>query len=110
MLNNCFVGGAMTGAATTLALFTFIREAQRRKKPVAVDLFGDRHFEVPFSNSHREVAQRVLQNYHIPGGGNSVAGPELLVDRLQAGDLLMYVTDVRLEAVEVIDSTPLLAA
>jgi hypothetical protein len=51
-----------------------------------------------------------LQNYHIPGGGNSVAGPELLVDRLQAGDLLMYVTDVRLEAVEVIDSTPLLAA
>jgi hypothetical protein len=110
MLINCDVSGSMNRAATTLALFTFIREAQRRKKPVAVDLFGDRHFEVPFSNSHREVAQRVLQNYHIPGGGNSVAGPELLVDRLQAGDLLMYVTDVRLEAVEVIDSTPLLAA
>lgn len=93
MVINCDVSGSMHQEPTVTALFTFIREAQRRRKPVAVDIFGDSHYYVPFSGNHREVAQRVYENYHVPGGGNSVPGPEKLVDKLQSGDLLMYVTD-----------------
>jgi hypothetical protein len=110
MVINCDVSGSMHQCQTVTALFTFIREAQRRRKPVAVDIFGDSHYYVPFSANYRQVAQCIYENYHVPGGGNSVAGPEKLVDKLQAGDLLMYVTDVRLEVVEVIDSVPLLTA
>jgi hypothetical protein len=110
MVINCDVSGSMNQCQTVTALFTFIREAQRRRKPVAVDIFGDSHYYVPFSANYRQVAQRIYENYHVPGGGNSVAGPEQLVDKLQAGDLLTYVTDFGLvdsdqkQAVEVLQT------
>jgi len=87
----------MNREGTVLALFTFLREAQRRRKPVAVDLFADGHFRTPFSTNHREVAQTLFANYHVPGGGNSVPGPEELEACLQAGDLLLFVTDFGLD-------------
>ena len=97
MVINCDVSGSMSREGTVLALFTFIREAQRRRKPVAVDLFADGHYRTPFSTQYRELAQTLFENYHVPGGGNSVPGPEELGTCLQAGDLLLYVTDFGLD-------------
>lgn len=93
MAVNCDVSGSMSNTPTLRALFTFIREAQRRKKPVAVHLFGNRHYCVDFSMDHRAVAQKVYDNYSAAGGGNSVAGPERLENLLRSGDLLTYITD-----------------
>jgi len=98
MVVNCDVSGSMRRESTLLALFVFLREAQRRNKVVAADLFGDDHVVAPFSSNHRATAKHLFDRYHHAGGGNSVPGPENLVNQLKPGDLLLYVTDFGLNA------------
>ncbi|WP_429885727.1 hypothetical protein [Geoalkalibacter halelectricus] len=97
MAINCDVSGSMHNTPTLRALFSFIREAQRRQKPVAVHLFADRIYAVDFSMNHRSVAQQIYEHYRDAGGGNSVAGPERLENLLRSGDLLTYITDFGLD-------------
>jgi len=87
------VSGSMDKDPTSMALMTFLREAQRRQKPVAVDMFANDHVQIEFSTNYRKVGELAYEKYGHAGGGNSVPGPELIASRLRTGDLLLYITD-----------------
>lgn len=89
----CDVSGSMANRPTSMALFTMIREAERRNIPVAVNTFANSvvTFE-GFTKDYFGLAKQIHAGYSEAGGGNSVSGLEKS-DDLRAGDLLLYITD-----------------
>lgn len=93
----CDVSGSMSKDPTSMALMTFVHEARRRQKPVAVDMFADSHYYIDFTMNYRKVGEEAYTNYRKAGGGNTVPGCEKIASKLRAGDLLLYITDFGLD-------------
>ena len=90
------ISGSMLAEPTSLALYTCIREAERRDIPVAVNTFANSVVDFGgFTKDYYGLAERIHRDYSKAGGGNSVSGLEKS-DDLKSGDLLLYITDFQL--------------
>lgn len=93
MIVNTDVSGSMLNTPTTLAMFTMIRDAERRRIPIAAHLFADRIVDFDFTTDYWRLCQDIHKKYGTAGGGNSVAGLEKIENIAKSGDLLIYTTD-----------------
>lgn len=79
------------------AVFALIRYAQKHKIPVGGNVFGNTNHRIKTSRDYQAVARETWSWICRVGGGNSVSGTETLTD-VNAGSLLVYVTDFHLYA------------
>lgn len=77
-------------------IFALMHEAKKRRTKVCTSLWADHYWTSKLGGDYESIAKDVWKNVSAVGGGNSVGGCKQIRDKVQPGDLVIYVTDFQL--------------